>query len=253
MLACMALMRPRVALAAACASVGGAWLHGPAYTPSHAGLFLGCFLLAGAACALNQAQERRTDALMLRTRSRPIPAGQLSPARALGFAVCSGAAGLILLGYASWKAALLGGLAVVFYNLLYTPLKPRSAHAPLVGSVAGAMPPVIGWAYAGGGLLDPMAVGLFVFFYLWQTPHVMMVLALNEADYRRAGFPVLSGGSGGRARVIRIAVVWGCASIAAALMIAARAASAVALVPLGLVLAGAFLGLAYRLRSSSVA
>jgi len=151
----------------------------------------GTGLVAGGASALNQVMERDTDALMHRTRTRPIPAGRIRPVEASLFGALLTLAGLVLLG------ALCGPLAALVafstwasYLFLYTPLKRRSHLATLVGAVPGALPPVIGWA-AASGQLEPGAFILFAIVFLWQIPHFLAIAWLYRDDYERGGLKVL--------------------------------------------------------------
>jgi protoheme IX farnesyltransferase len=151
----------------------------------------GTGLVAAGASALNQVMERDTDALMHRTRTRPIPAGRIRPVEASLFGALLTLAGLVLLG------ALCGPLAALVafstwasYLFLYTPLKRRSHLATLVGAVPGALPPVIGWAAASGSL-EPGAFILFAIVFLWQIPHFLAIAWLYRDDYERGGLKVL--------------------------------------------------------------
>jgi protoheme IX farnesyltransferase len=151
----------------------------------------GTGLVAAGASALNQVLERATDALMHRTRNRPIPAGRIRPAEATLFGTLLTGAGLLLL------AALCGPLAALVafatwasYLFLYTPLKRRTHLATLVGAVPGALPPVIGWA-AASGRLEPGAFILFAIVFLWQIPHFLAIAWLYRDDYERGGLQVL--------------------------------------------------------------
>jgi protoheme IX farnesyltransferase len=151
----------------------------------------GTGLVAGGASALNQVMERDTDALMHRTRTRPIPAGRIRPKEAVRFGLLLTLAGLALL------AALCGTLAALVafstwasYLFLYTPLKRKSHLATLVGAVPGALPPVIGWA-AASGRLEPGAFILFAIVFLWQIPHFLAIAWLYRDDYERGGLKVL--------------------------------------------------------------
>jgi protoheme IX farnesyltransferase len=153
----------------------------------------GTFVLACGSAAMNEVQEWRYDALMDRTKKRPIPSGRLSPLA--GFFIAAGlvAAGTwILFAGVGRAAGLLGLGALVSYNLVYTPLKRVTAFAVIPGSIIGAIPPAIGWVAAGGRLADPRILALSFFFFIWQVPHFWLLLLKYGKDYERAGFPVLT-------------------------------------------------------------
>ncbi len=151
----------------------------------------GTGLVAGGASVLNQLMERTTDALMHRTRSRPIPAGRIRAAEASLFGALLTLSGLALLATACGPlAALVAFASWASYLFLYTPLKRRTHLATLVGAVPGALPPVIGWAAAQGSL-EPGAFILFAIMFLWQIPHFLAIAWLYRDDYERAGFPML--------------------------------------------------------------
>lgn len=152
---------------------------------------VGTACVAGGAAALNQIYERDTDALMMRTRHRPVAAGRLHVAEATALAFTLIVAGLLQLALgANLVAAGVAFVTVVCYALLYTPLKRRTSFATVLGAVPGALPPVIGWA-AARGTLDPGAWLLFVIVFLWQLPHFLAIAWLYRDDYARAGFPML--------------------------------------------------------------
>ena len=152
---------------------------------------VGTALVAGGASAFNQVMEREPDGLMRRTRLRPVPDGRLQPAESLLFATVLSVAGLLLL--AAGVNASSAGVALVTlltYALIYTPLKRRSSFATVVGAIPGALPPVIGWAAARGGLSEGGWV-LFAIVCLWQRPHFLAIAWIYREDYARAGFPLL--------------------------------------------------------------
>ena len=156
-------------------------------------VLLGTLLLALGSSALNEVQEVHLDARMVRTRNRPLPAGRLSRGAGLGIALALALGGfLLLLGCHGWPTALLGALALVWYNAVYTPLKRVTAFAIIPGSLIGAIPPAIGWAAAGGSLAAPAMLSLCLLFFLWQVPHFWMLMLLHDEDYQRAGFPTLA-------------------------------------------------------------
>lgn len=177
------------------------------------------FLLACGSSALNQVQERDIDARMDRTRGRPLPSGALTRAHALGVALLLITLGLSILAQAgSMKPVFLGGLAILWYNGIYTPLKRRTAFAVLPGGVVGAIPPAIGWAAAGGRLFDTRLLALSGLFFLWQIPHFLLLLLRHEGEYRDAGLPTL-GAILARGQMKRIIVSWMFATAAAALLL----------------------------------
>jgi protoheme IX farnesyltransferase len=185
------LIRVRVSLLSTLSGVAGYMLAARLPDIRLAGVAGGIFLLAGAASALNQVQERRFDARMRRTRQRPLPSGRISPAAATGLALALLATGMFLLGIsaAGWPAVALGAAAVVWYNLVYTPLKRVSAFASVPGALVGALPPAIGWTAGGGDFLAPVNIALMGLLFVWQVPHFWFLLLLHGDDYERAGYP----------------------------------------------------------------
>ena len=187
------LVRPRIAVLVLATVAVGAWLAHDATTAAATILHavIGTTLVTGAASALNQLLERDTDALMHRTRDRPLPAGRLLPGEVLAFALALGAAGLAEL--VLFTNALAAGLALatlVCYVFVYTPLKRRTTLNTVIGAIAGAAPPAIGWA-AVRGTLDGGALALFSIVFLWQFPHFLAIAWLNRDDYARAGLAML--------------------------------------------------------------
>jgi heme o synthase len=151
----------------------------------------GTALVAGGAAVLNQLYERHTDALMRRTRLRPLPDGRLTPDEARIFGLMLAATGLALLAFtANLAAAGLAAATLVIYLIVYTPMKRRSSLATLVGAVPGALPPLIGWT-AAHGTVSIGGWALFAIVFLWQIPHFMAIAWLYRDDYGRAGFPML--------------------------------------------------------------
>ncbi|GAB4379015.1 MAG: UbiA family prenyltransferase [Calditrichia bacterium] len=154
---------------------------------------LGVFILAMGSGALNQYQERKKDALMSRTRGRPIPSGKITSGAALAVAfllLLSGS--LILFWGCNQTAGLLGLLTVVWYNGVYTYLKRLTSLAVVPGAVIGSLPPLIGWAAAGGNVLSTQAAVLAIFFFIWQIPHFWLLLLKFGNDYEKAGYPTLT-------------------------------------------------------------
>jgi protoheme IX farnesyltransferase len=164
---------------------------GPVRGAILAAALAGTGLVAAGAAVLNQVIERDTDALMERTRNRPLPAGRVPPVEAVVFG-----AAVTLLGHAL-LFALCGPLPAAValatwasYLFVYTPLKRRTPLATLVGAVPGALPPVIGWT-ARSGSLDQGAFVLFAILFLWQVPHFLAIAWMYRDDYAKGGFPML--------------------------------------------------------------
>lgn len=189
---------------------------------------LGTMLLAMAASALNEVQERDIDRLMPRTQDRPIPSGRISVRLAVtaaaGLALCGGA-----LLYARYGAtpAWFGALALIWYNGIYTPLKRVTAFAVVPGSVIGAIPPAIGWTAAGGEPLEPALLALSFVFFVWQVPHFWLLALRHRQGYERGGLPTLSQHFSS-AQIYRLIFTWTAGSIAAcALLVVFEAISSV--------------------------
>ena len=151
----------------------------------------GTLLVACGTAAMNQYVERKMDAMMRRTASRPLPSGLLRPKEVLFFGLSTIVAG------AAWLALLVNGLAAlvalvtsVLYLGLYTPLKTRTTLSTAVGAIPGALPPLIGWAAARGSLSLGGWV-LFAILFFWQFPHFMAIAWMYREDYARAGIRML--------------------------------------------------------------
>lgn len=188
----LALFRIPLALTTAASAAASGLILSRSPTITVGASFLGVFLLACGASALNQMQERDLDSAMERTRKRPIPAGAVSLRAATALALFALSAGVCTLLAAGLPSLLLGLFALVWYNGLYTPLKRRTAFASLFGALVGAIPPAIGWTAAGGTLLDPRLFALSMLLLLWQVPHFWQLLLDREQDYRQAGLPVFT-------------------------------------------------------------
>jgi protoheme IX farnesyltransferase len=160
-------------------------------------------LSAAGVLALNQFLERDTDALMARTRSRPLPDGRIQPAEALMFGAMLALAGLVYFMIAvNGMSAAVTAVTAGTYLFAYTPLKRRSSLCTVVGAIPGALPPVTGWVAARG----EFGFGAWVLFgilFLWQLPHTLAIASVYRTDYECAGLRVLpvvdpAGGSTGR-------------------------------------------------------
>jgi protoheme IX farnesyltransferase len=188
----IALTKPRLNVLVVATSAAGFYLGAgaPVHLRALIATVVGTTLVAGGAAALNQLYERGTDALMRRTRLRPLPDSRISPSKARVFGVFLSAAGLMLLAvYSTWVASLLALATLVIYLAIYTPLKRRSPMATLVGAIPGALPALIGWTASHGVALG--GISLFLIVFLWQIPHFMAIAWLYRDDYAAAGFPML--------------------------------------------------------------
>ena len=153
----------------------------------------GIFLLSMGSSALNQIQERKTDARMKRTAGRPIPAGIISLPHAVIFAVFFAASGTVLLLLTgNPNSALLGIFTLGWYNLVYTPLKKVTAFAVFPGAIIGALPPLIGWTAAGGFPWDMEIVTVAFLLFVGQMPHYWLLLLKIGSQFREAGMPVIT-------------------------------------------------------------
>jgi protoheme IX farnesyltransferase len=153
---------------------------------------IGTALVAAGTNAFNQLRERDRDALMHRTRRRPLPSGRMSPRTAAAFAATISGAGVVYLAAAvNWLTAALAALTLASYVLLYTPLKRTTSLNTLIGAVPGALPIVGGWT-AAGGALGPAVLALFWILFLWQLPHFLALAWIYREDYRRGGFAMLA-------------------------------------------------------------
>jgi protoheme IX farnesyltransferase len=189
----VALTKPRLNLLVVATTAGGYYLGaGPgANVVSLANVTLATALVAGGSAAFNQVMERKADALMDRTRRRPVAEGRLSPRESLIFASVLSLAGLVWLALATTVLASVVALVTLLtYVVLYTPMKQRTSFATVVGAIPGALPPMIGWAAATDTLSRESWV-LFAIIFLWQMPHFLAIAWLFKDDYGRAGFPML--------------------------------------------------------------
>jgi protoheme IX farnesyltransferase len=154
----------------------------------------GIVLVATASSAFNQVLERDSDALMRRTRNRPLPSGRLTPAEVCLFGLMAGACGITwLAAFVNPTTAVLATLTLVLYAGVYTPLKRRTSFGTAVGAIPGAMPPVLGWV-AAGAPLDAAAFSLFAILFLWQFPHFLAIGWIYRDEYSRAGLKMLPAG-----------------------------------------------------------
>lgn len=154
---------------------------------------LGIFLLACGSSVINHLQELRIDSRMPRTNKRPLPSGDVKPVFAFllaGIEIATGS--YILLYFVNISSFVLGWIAIVWYNLVYTNLKKVTAHAVIPGSLIGAIPPLAGWVASGASLNDVRAWAMALFFFVWQVPHFYLLVVKYGQQYEKAGLPALT-------------------------------------------------------------
>jgi heme o synthase len=189
----IALLKPRVLTLVVFTGAIGLWV-----APGHLNAvlaftaILSITVAAGACGAINMWYDRDIDAIMRRTRNRPIPAGRIQPGPALGFGVTLAVGSVLVMGLAvNLPAALILALSICFYVFVYTVwLKRRTPQNIVIGGAAGAFPPVIGWA-AVTGSVDLIPLVLFAIVFIWTPPHFWSLALWANDDYRRAGVPML--------------------------------------------------------------
>jgi len=153
----------------------------------------GILFMAVSASALNQIQEAGLDSKMDRTHDRPIPAQRIQLKHAIIFSLCNFFSGIVLIYSAgNLLAALIGLFTVLWYNGIYTYLKRITAFAVVPGALTGALPPLIGWVAAGGGILDKPIIFLEFLFFTGQIPHFWLLILKYGEEYNKAGIPNLT-------------------------------------------------------------
>lgn len=188
----LALTKPSITVMAVFVAAGALLLApGSPSAALVAATLLGVALIVGSANALNMWLERDTDALMSRTRTRPLPAGRMRPGTALAAGLVMGALSVaVLVAGTNLLTAALGFAALLNYVLAYTPLKRVTPLALIVGAPSGAMPVLMGWT-AATGRADLEGLLLFAVMFAWQLPHFLAISLFRAAEYERAGIRVV--------------------------------------------------------------
>jgi protoheme IX farnesyltransferase len=189
----IALLKPRVMSLVVFTGFVGIWLAPGHLHPFLAAVAVLCIAVAaGAAGAINMWFDRDIDAIMRRTRARPIPAGRMAPGDALGFGVSLAVGSVIVMGLAlNWTAAALLAVTIAFYVFVYTMwLKRRTSQNIVIGGAAGAFPPMVGWAAVTGDIGLPSLL-LFARIFFWTPPHFWALALYRADDYEKAGVPML--------------------------------------------------------------
>ncbi|MEM7172389.1 MAG: heme o synthase [Pseudomonadota bacterium] len=189
----IALLKPRVMSLVVFSGFAGLYVAPGEIHPFLAMVAVLCIAVsAGAAGAVNMWYDRDIDAVMSRTRSRPIPAGRVEPHEALAFGVVLSIFAVMVMGLAvNWVAAALLATASLFYIFVYTAwLKRRTPQNIVIGGAAGAFPPMIGWT-AVTGSVSVESIVLFAIIFMWTPPHFWALALYREGDYAKAGVPML--------------------------------------------------------------
>lgn len=188
------LTKPRILILLLITGYAGMWVAAGGPPPLGLSLvsMLGLGMSCGAANAINMWFDRDIDAIMTRTRKRPVPAGRLTAAKALAFGIITGALSFLLLAAAvNLLTALLSLAGLLFYVLIYTMwLKRSTAQNIVIGGAAGAVPPLVGWA-AVTGEVGWAALVMFLIVFIWTPPHFWALALFRGEDYARAGVPML--------------------------------------------------------------
>src|SRR5207253_5237746 len=242
----LALTKPRVVSLIVFTAVIGMFLASPGIPPARVVLFgtLGIALVAGAAAAINCLVEQKIDAVMRRTRGRPLPRGEITSAQTLAFACVVGALGLwLLFRFVNPLTMALTLATFVGYAVVYTVLlKPATPQNIVIGGASGAMPPLLGWAAITNDVA-PEALLLFLIIFIWTPPHFWSLALYRRDDYARARLPMLPVTHGPRYTQLMI-VLYTVVLVAATLLPYAIRMSGPLYLVAALVLGGVFLGYA---------
>lgn len=182
-------------------------------------LTLGVFFMSCSSSVINHWQERDTDAKMPRTKNRPIPSGKISANNAFSVALVFAILGSAVLYFAfPIMALVVAWLTLFFYNAVYTPLKKVSAFAVIPGSMVGALPPMIGWAGAGGSLSSEIILMVAAFFFIGQIPHFWLLLLMFGDQYKLANLPSLNQ-IFNEGQIKRVTYTWVLTTVASAFLV----------------------------------
>lgn len=166
-------------------------------------LAVGGYFMVGASNAFNQVMEKDLDALMDRTKNRPVASGRMSTKTALGIAILFTVLGLVTLFYINPQTAMFGGISIFMYVLLYTPLKTKTPLSVFVGAFPGAIPYMLGWVAATNDFgIEPGT--LFMIQFFWQFPHFWAIGWFLFDDYKKGGFFMLPTGKRDKGTAVQV-------------------------------------------------
>ena len=246
----LALAKPRVVSLIVFTAIIGMFLAVPGLPPAHVVIYgtLGIALVAGAAAAINCLVEQKLDAIMARTRTRPLPRGEISSLQTLLFALIVGSAGLCIL-YTKVNLLTMWLTLATFlgYAVVYTVLlKPATPQNIVIGGASGAMPPVLGWAAVTNDVA-PEALLLFLIIFVWTPPHFWSLALYRAREYAKAGLPMLPVTHGGEYTRLQI-VLYTVALFAVTLLPFAIRMSGWLYLAAAMTLGATFIGYAVALR-----
>lgn len=215
------LSKIRISLSVTATTFTGYFVYDGSLSPLLLPLLGGIFLLAAGSSALNHIQERDTDAMMDRTKGRPLPSGLVSSRQVLVFAITAIISGTAILAsnFAS-TVPMLGLFNLIWYNAVYTPLKKITAFAVIPGSVTGGIPPLIGWVAAGGRMTDTAIMMIVLFFIIGQIPHFWLLLLKYGKEYEKAGLPSITA-LFSKTQINHISYAWIVAAVASSALLPA--------------------------------
>ena len=172
-------------------------------------LFIGGYCIVGASNSFNQIIEKDKDALMNRTRSRPLPSKKISNLNAIFISILLTILGLVILYLINYKTALLSLLSIFIYTCIYTPLKPVTPFSVFIGAIPGAIPFMLGWI-AATNEFGIEAGTLFMIQFFWQFPHFWALGWMLDEDYKKAGFNMLPTGKKDKKTTLQIIlyIIW---------------------------------------------
>ncbi|MBR8538045.1 UbiA family prenyltransferase [Carboxylicivirga sediminis] len=179
---------------------------------------LGIFFMSAGASGINQMQEVSRDRLMSRTSHRPLPKEHFTFGTAAAIIGLFLITGTILLLLFNVHAVFWGWMGLLWYNLVYTPLKTRTAFSVFPGAIVGAIPPIAGWVAAGGSIIDVRIHFLAFFFFLGQMPHFWLLVLKYKQQYKKAGFPVITDHLNNQ-QLFRINMIWSIATLVSVLFL----------------------------------
>ncbi|WP_438962088.1 heme o synthase [Nonlabens sp.] len=200
------ITKPRLSVVVVFSSIAGYFLGADAYEwEVVVMLVIGGYFLVGSSNVFNQIIEKGLDALMKRTRNRPLPTGRISVPTAWIYGLVMALSGIYILYLINFATAFFGALSIILYAAVYTPLKTRSPLCVFVGAFPGAIPYMLGWVAASGDFgIEPGT--LFMLQFFWQFPHFWAIGWMLEDDYKAGGFKMMPTGAADRGTAIQI--IW---------------------------------------------